>query len=69
MSSEVIIETLTGLRYANTYSISQSTTANVYDPYKLYLENGEIFDNCFVEYDLKFCFDIDRLIKKHYPSF
>ena len=69
MSAEVIFGNLTGLRDASTYSLSKSTTANVHDPYELYLENGEIFDNSFVEYDLKFCFDIERLIKKHYSSF
>ena len=69
MSAEVIFGNLTGQRDASTYSLSKSTTANVYDPYELYIENGEIFDNSFVEYDLKFCFDIERLIKKHYSSF
>jgi hypothetical protein len=69
ISAEVIFGNLTGLRDASTYSLSKSTTANVHDPYELYLENGEIFDNSFVEYDLKFCFDIERLIKKHYSSF
>jgi hypothetical protein len=69
MSVEVIFGNLTGLRDASAYSLSKSTTANVYDPYELYLENGEIFENSFVEYDLKFCFDIERLIKKYYSSF
>ena len=69
LSAEVILGNLTGLRDASTYSISKYTTANVYDPYELYLENGEVFDNSFVEYDLKFCFDIERLINKHYSSF
>ena len=39
------------------------------DPYENYEGIGERFENDFVEYDLKFCIDIESLIKKHYPRY
>ena len=68
ISTEVVIGNLGGLRYNNSYNISK-TLMQIDDPYENYEEIGERFENNFVEYDLKFCVDVESLIKKHYPRY
>ena len=67
ISTEVVIGNLGGLRY-NSYTISK-TLMQIDDPYENYEKIGERFENNFVEYDLKFCIDVESLIKKHYPRY
>ena len=68
ISTEVVIGNLGGLRYNNSYTISK-TLMQIDDPYENYEKIGERFENNFVEYDLKFCVDVESLIKKHYPRY
>ena len=68
ISTEVVIGNLGGLRYNNSYTISK-TLMQIDDPYENYEKIGERFENNFVEYDLKFCIDVESLIKKHYPRY
>lgn len=66
ISTEVVIGNLVGLRYNNA---TFKTIMQIDDPYENYEGIGERFENDFVEYDLKFCIDIESLIKKHYPRY
>jgi hypothetical protein len=68
ISTEVVIGNLGGMRYNNSYTISK-TLMQIDDPYENYEKIGERFENNFVEYDLKFCVDVESLIKKHYPRY
>ena len=68
ISTEVVIGNLVGLRYNNNYAISK-TLMQIDDPYYRYEGIGERFENNFVEYDLKFCVDIESLIKKYYSRY
>ena len=68
ISTEFVIGNLVGLRYNNNYAISK-TLMQIDDPYDFYEGIGERFENNFVEYDLKFCVDLERLIKKYYVRY
>ena len=69
ISSEVFFGKLNGEKYNDSYLISNTQATEVYDPYELYEESGELFMAEFFEIDIIAIINLESALKHYYKSY
>ena len=69
VSSEIFFGKLNGEKYDESYLISTTQATEVYDPYELYEESGELFVAEFFEIDIIAVINLEEALKRYYKSY